>query len=113
MKHATDMQAANALERHKVTGYLIVGGILLLIGALLMVLATQLYKPVLDIQTVQDVRNAFAQDKKRDAMFGSGVALLTTGALMFFGFGMTAVVADRLLTTRAPTIVSTPNGDTK
>jgi hypothetical protein len=81
------------LEKMRGVGYLIVGLLLMVGGSILMGCAGLAYPPVLEINTHEDVRAAFAVDKRRDAMFGSGIALLTTGALMFFGFGCTAVIA--------------------
>lgn len=82
--------------RHKVTGYLVVGAILMFIGALLMILAEVTYTPVAIVETIWDVREALSADRKRDGMSGAGIAVLTTGILMFFGFGLSAIIAERM-----------------
>jgi hypothetical protein len=84
------------LENFRGCGYLIVGAFLLISGAILMGLANYAYPPVLTLDSPKTIRKAFSQDKRRDAMFGSGIALLTTGGLMFFGFGATTLIASRL-----------------
>lgn len=87
-------------DQKKVVGYLVVGAILLVIGAVLMTTGAVMYKPVLDVRTPADLRAMLVTERKRDALFGSGLALLTSGALMFFGFGATSVIADALIRRR-------------
>ncbi len=91
---------ASTAEDKKVIGYLVVGAILLVIGAILMIIGATLYKPVVNIRTPSDLRAMLISEQKRGALFGSGVALLTSGALMFFGFGATSVVAGALIRKR-------------
>lgn len=82
-------------HQRRTYGYLTVGACLLVISIVLMVVASQVYMPILGIDNLTMVRQAFTQDKKRDAMFGSGIAVFTSGVLMFFGFGLTDFIADR------------------
>lgn len=83
---------ARRVDRMRTEGYLIAGAVLLFVGGLLMGLSSLVYPPTPGVTTLDDVRKAFAKDKQREAMFGSGIAVLTSGALMFFGFGLTALI---------------------
>ena len=88
----------SALERHKLIGYMCAGGVCVLAGIALLVAAEVTYKPVVVFEDIiAAAREAFKRDRKRDILFNVGIALLTDGVLLLFGFGLTAVVSDSLL----------------
>lgn len=80
------------LEHTRTVGYTCVGAVLIAVGIVLLVLAKVLYPPIInttaDVITVTQERIAFRQDKRADSLFTAGIAILTTGALLLFGFAL-------------------------
>jgi hypothetical protein len=85
------------VERRRVVGYLVVGALLMAVGAVLIAVASIHMESVDDIQTPANARKALRADRSKDAVMGSGIAVLTSGALMFLGFGATSLVAEAIV----------------
>jgi hypothetical protein len=93
--HAPSLHSQN-----KTVGYLCVGGIFIAAGATLLGLGAHLYPYDYDVSTPQEVRRVLMRDRRRDSFTNAGIAIITTGALIFFGFGITELAAG-LATARA------------
>lgn len=95
MSEAADTLAK--FENRKVLGYLVVGAIFIGIGVSMMVVAVECFKPLHLQQNnlSEQLRRQLLQDRRRDTLFGAGVAVLTTGSLLFFGFGLTNLIPER------------------
>lgn len=87
------------LSRHdlqKVYGYCIVGLVLCFVGAVLLSVASLKRKFATlpeDFQDPLQLREVLQDDRKHDAMFNAGIAILTSGLLLLFGFGVTEFAA--------------------
>ena len=79
-------------ERGRTIGYLVVGGIFCFIGAIL-IGSSYINKDLPDdIQTVADIRRVYQNDARRGSLYAAGVSILSSGLLVFFGFGITSLV---------------------
>jgi hypothetical protein len=92
-------------EHSRTVGYLVVGGIFCFIGAIL-IGASFINKDLPDdIQTVADIRRVYQNDTRRGSLYAAGVSILSSGLLVFFGFGVTSLVtshADRQAVAGSP-----------
>jgi hypothetical protein len=88
------------IERQRVIGYLVVGALLMAVGAVLIIIASVHMANVDEINTPADARKALQVDRKKAAVMGSGIAILTSGALIFLGFGATSLVAEAITKNR-------------
>lgn len=87
-------------ETRRTVGYIIVGVILCVAGAVMMALASTVlddyYLPSNEAKTYPEIRHLFKKDRIRDSVFSAGIAILASGVLMLFGFGLTNLFAERL-----------------
>jgi hypothetical protein len=78
-------------------GYLIMGGLLLIAGSVLVWYATTQVPAQGPPTNHDELREVLNNDRYRGALFGSGIALLTSGALMFLGFGCLEMIVMAVL----------------
>ena len=79
-------------DKGRTVGYLVVGAIFCFIGAIL--IGSSFVNKDLpdDIQTVSDIRRVYQNDARRGSLYAAGVSILSSGLLVFFGFGVTSLV---------------------
>lgn len=88
-------------EKNKVYGYLGVGLVLCVTGAILLVTASikrQFLALPDNFLDPKQLRELLQDDRKHDAMFNAGVAILTAGLLLMFGFGITEFMSGLVVT---------------
>ena len=47
------------------------------------------------IRTISDIRAAYNDDALKTSLYSAGVAILASGLLVFFGFGITSFIANK------------------
>jgi hypothetical protein len=83
-------------ELNKVYGYMVVGLVLIFVGIVLIIVASvkQQYQALPeDFHDPVQLRELLQRDRQKDAMFNGGIAILTSGLLLFFGFAITEFMA--------------------
>lgn len=79
-------------ERAHAVGYLVVGAIFCVIGSILIGSSFINKDPPDGIQTLADIRRIYSNDARRGGLYSAGIAILSSGLLVFFGFGITSMV---------------------
>ncbi len=83
----------DAAENARMIGYLVVGGVFVLVGAILIGTSFIGRDKTKDVTTIADIRRLYNNDDRLTALYSAGVAVLASGLLVFFGFGITSLVA--------------------
>ncbi len=86
------MSQSERMEKAHAVGYLIVGAIFCVIGSILIGSSFINKDPPEGIQTLSDIRRVYGNDARRGGLYSAGIAILSSGLLVFFGFGITSLV---------------------